>query len=198
MNQKISYEREAVRKLRMNQTFSVHVTCQDNTRVALSPLDRRRPTHPRSIQTRSTIRQQTDIINSQHLFKSPSGIHIPLRKEILASPRTLEIHNLLEETLLGEQLFTDPHIFAVPSARTAIKLSQSRQPRTRDLATGMDSKPYQPRPKRNSTSLSDPAAGSTTTGDGSPRKRHCVSMACVPCRNRRSKVSHGPTSSVLL
>jgi hypothetical protein len=71
------------------------------------------------------------------------------------------------------------------------------QPRPRNSGTGMNLKSYQPRPKRDSTSFSDLPAGSATTGDDLPKKRHCVSLACMPCRNRRSKVSHGSTSVIL-
>lgn len=113
-------------------------------------------------------------------------------KEISLPSSTLKIHDFLEVPLHG----------------ASVRQYSSQEPQrsvtpliwTQESRTSMEQnpeKPYQPRgpyqsrrPKRENASFLEPyAVNSNTIGTEPAKKRHCVSMACMPCRTRRTKVS---------
>lgn len=134
--------------------------------------------------------EQHSTINYHHQFIC--CISTALRKEILKSSSILKIHDLFEVTLHGAPVrqysFSDPHRCITP-----LSLTQG----SRTIMDLSPEKPYQPRgayqsrrSKRGYASSPEVfAMNSNTLGTEPAKKRHCVSMACMPCRTRRTKVS---------
>jgi hypothetical protein len=102
---------------------------------------------------------------------------------------TLKIHDLLEISLHG-----------APVRRYSSQEPQRSVTPTQESRTSMEpnpERPYQPRgpyqsrrPRRENASVLEAyAVNSNTIGTEPAKKRHCVSMACMPCRTRRTKVS---------
>jgi hypothetical protein len=110
-------------------------------------------------------------------------------KEISMPSSTLKIHDLLEISLHG-----------APVRRYSSQEPQRSVTPTQESRTSMEpnpERPYQPRgpyqsrrPRRENASVLEAyAVNSNTIGTEPAKKRHCVSMACMPCRTRRTKVS---------
>jgi hypothetical protein len=136
----------------------------------------------KSNRTRSTLNQ-----------KSPSPGYLLYKytfcKEISMPSSTLKTHDLLEVTLHGAPVrqysSQEPQRSVTPTQepRTSMEPNPERTYKPRG--------PYQSRrPRRENASVVEPyAVNSNSIGTEPAKKRHCVSMACMPCRTRRTKVS---------
>lgn len=146
--------------------------------------DRRRPVYLRSNQTRTTLNHKLPS-PGYLLYKyssSQGDTHILLDTQNSRPPRTLH------GAPARQYSFSNPHQCITP-----LSLTQG----SRTIMDLCPEKPYQPRgpyqsrrSKREYASLPEVfAMNSNTLGTEPAKKRHCVSMACMPCRTRRTKVS---------